>query len=452
MRFRTWPVVALALFGLIALIGISLLAARREAEQAYARLDDLNARHAAVEARLRGLRADVQLSGILIRDVLLDFEGEAAASRARLQALQADAARLIAELEPLVRAADPGHFDRLRREVERYWRLNEPLFQQPPGAGRYGFLRREIAPQRDAVMTISAEIERIHNASLEAERDAVASRASELRKYLAATLAASLALGLVVAVAAVARIRVLERRSGQEQARSEEAGQEMRRLSHQLRHTQEDERKRLSRELHDEVGQMLTALRLEIGRLERAHAVGSPGFAAVAAESKALLDRMMRAVRDLAMGLRPSMLDDLGLEPALAWQAREFSKRLGVPVALQVEGNLEQLPDAHRTCVYRVVQEALTNCARHARATAVTVAVRGRRDHIELLVQDNGVGMPEDAARRGLGLIGIAERIGEMHGTVSLEPDAGGGTRLQAIVPIQASNRPEETRVASTAG
>ena len=124
---------------------------------------------------------------------------------------------------------------------------------------------------------------------------------------------------------------------------------------------------------------MLTALRMEIGRAERAQAVGSPAFGQTMAESKALVDRMMRMVRDLAMGLRPSMLDDLGLEPALAWQAREFSRRYNVPVDLTVDGDLERLPDPQRTCVYRVVQEALTNCAKHSAATEIEVkVVRGR--------------------------------------------------------------------------
>src|ERR1700693_4158770 len=141
-----------------------------------------------------------------------------------------------------------------------------------------------------------------------------------------------LTLGVVVAIVAVIRIRVLERRSQDQHAQSEQTGHEMRRLSNQLLRTQEEERKNLSRELHDEVGQMLTALRMELGRLERAHVVGSPAFAASATESKLLIDKMMRLVRDLAMGLRPSMLDDLGLEPALAWQTREFSRHFNTPV------------------------------------------------------------------------------------------------------------------------
>src|SRR6185295_9084320 len=175
-------------------------------------------------------------------------------------------------------------------------------------------------------------------------------------------------------------ISVLERRSKEENARIRAAEDELRRLSNQLVKTQEEERKNLSRELHDEVGQMLTALRMELGRAERAQAVGSPAFAVTISESKTLIDKMMRLVRDLAMGLRPSMLDDLGLEPALAWQAREFSRRYNVPVDLKVDGDLDDLPDPHRTCIYRVVQEALTNCAKHSSATAIDIVVRRSGD------------------------------------------------------------------------
>ena len=197
---------------------------------------------------------------------------------------------------------------------------------------------------------------------------------------------------------------------------------------------------------------MLTALKMELGRLERAHAVGSPAFAASAAESKALIDKMMRLVRDLAMGLRPSMLDDLGLEPALAWQTREFSRHFNTPVDLLVEGDLERLPDPHRTCVYRVVQEALTNCAKHSEATRITVAVRGGADSLEVTVTDNGVGIDKTSSHQGLGLTGINERVKEMDGRFSIDRGPRGGTVLQAILPVPASKQRKETAVANTAG
>ena len=145
----------------------------------------------------------------------------------------------------------------------------------------------------------------------------------------------------------------------------------------------------------------------------------------------------MRAARDLAMGLRPSMLDDFGLGPALGWQAREFSRRTGVRVGVECAPDLGGLPDPVRTCLYRVAQEALTNCARHARAKEVRVAVRQDRDAVELAVEDDGVGFdPAEVRGRGLGLLGIEERVGELGGTVRVASRLYQGTRLSVRLPV----------------
>src|SRR5437762_12534891 len=128
----------------------------------------------------------------------------------------------------------------------------------------------------------------------------------------------------------------------------------------------------------------------------------------------------MRALRDIAMGLRPSMLDDLGLEAALQWQGREFSRHTGVPARVEVEGTLDHLSDAQRTCIYRVVQEALTNCARHAKAKHVLVSLRADEHGVVVVVQDDGIGFNATAARGGLGLLGMQERVQELDAIVSL--------------------------------
>jgi signal transduction histidine kinase len=449
--FRTWPVVSVALLGLVALILVSILAARSKADAAYAALDTLNKQYLEIETRLRRVRTDLHLSGILVRDYLLDASAENSEYRARLRALRTESAHLIDELRPLVRDADPVRFDTLQRELDEYWRSYRPLFDAMPLNDRYGFLRREVVPRRDAVMAISAEIEHINNTNLAAQREAAAARQRELHQYLTGMLVASLTLGLAVAVIAAIRLRVLERRSEDQHVRTQQAEQEMRRLSNQLLKTQEEERKNLSRELHDELGQMLTALRMEIGRAERAQAVGSPAFSTTVAESKSLIDKMMRLVRDLAMGLRPSMLDDLGLEPALAWQTRDFSRRYNVPVNLKVEGDLERLPDSHRTCVYRVVQEALTNCAKHSSATEIEVAVVGTGDRLDVSVTDNGVGLRTTAGHTGLGLTGIKERVKEMRGSASIQTKPEGGTVLHITLPVPVVTDTKEVRLAHSA-
>ncbi len=452
MRFRTWPVVAVALMGLLGLIIVSILAVQRKTDTAYAHLENLNAQYRDVEVRLRRVRSDLHLSGILARDSLLDTTTPAHEYRSRLLAYRTESDRMIAELEPLMRASDPIRFARLRHELNQYWALYAPLFDETTlVVDRYVFLRREIVPRRDAVMTISAELEELNVRNLHAQQLAAAERQRELHQYLTRTLALSLALGLIVAIVAVIRIRVLEGRSEEQHSRTQQAEQELRRLSNQLVRTQEEERKSLARELHDELGQMLTALRMEMGRGERAQAIGSPIFSATMAESKALVDRMMRMVRDLAMGLRPSMLDDLGLEPALAWQAREFSRRYNVPVDLVVEGDLERLPDPQRTCVYRVVQEALTNCAKHSAATEIQVQVVRGRMRLDVSVRDNGVGMDPTASHKGLGLTGIKERVKDINGSTSIQTKPGAGTIVYITLPVPAADSSKEDLVANSA-
>src|SRR6185503_20926002 len=113
--------------------------------------------------------------------------------------------------------------------------------------------------------------------------------------------------------------------------------------------------------------------RMELGRIERTRAPSETRTANAVAECRRLVDSMVRTVRDLALGLRPSMLDDFGLQPALEWHIRDFTRRYGVKVELHLDGDFTALSDAYRTCVYRTVQEALTNCIRHAQARSIAV-------------------------------------------------------------------------------
>jgi len=254
----------------------------------------------------------------------------------------------------------------------------------------------------------------------------------------------------------VIRLRVLERRSEDQRSIAEEAERQMRALSQQLVATQEEERKHLSRELHDHVGQVLTALRMELGRIERLRppdaGLRTDELVAAVGECRQLVDSMVRTVRDLALGLRPSMLDDLGLQPALEWHVRDFTRRYGLPVQLDVTGELERLPDLHKTCAYRVIQEALTNCIRHASATRVSVRVSGGPDSLEVTVADNGVGLEPERRRRGLGLRGIEERVRDQGGTMTIRTAGGAGTTLTIRLPLPATALPTEVTLARAAG
>jgi signal transduction histidine kinase len=448
MRLRTWPVAAAGLASLLLLVVYSVTTTSRRAQEIYTQLDELNTRHRAVETKLRQLRADVHLSGIFVRDYLLDTSRERAPEyRDRLAEFRATNRDTLAELRQLARARgeDDRRIASLETRLDEYWEGLDPLFDwtiYEKISRSASFLRREVLPRREAVLSIAQEIEELNNANLASQRQEVTRQTTAFSDELFAMLRRSLLLGLLVAIPAVIRLRVFERRSEQQKVVAQEAEQQMRLLSQQLVAAQEEERRKLSRELHDHVGQMLTALRMELGRIDRMRGSGDLRLGAAIGESRQLVDDMVHTVRDLALGLRPSMLDDLGLQPALEWQARDFTRRSGVPVTVEISGNLDALSDQHRTCVYRIVQEALTNCVRHANATQIRVTVRARHDALDASVSDDGVGLDPTRRAAGFGLRGIEERVRELGGSVHLHSVSGQGATLAIELPLTSEERP----------
>lgn len=438
MRFRTWIVAALGLGGLLLLIIVSLLASSRKAQEIYTQLDQLNAHHQNVDAALRRLRSDVNLSGIFVRDYLLDVARERAPEyREQIATFRERNRATVAEL--LV--VDEPQAERVRSleaQLDDYWQTFEPLFDWTISEKIFRsatFLRQEVVPRREAILMIAQEIEQLNNANLDAQRAEVARRQVVFRDDLSRLLWQTVFLGVVVAVIAVLRLRTLERRSDEQRALAQEAERQMRTLAQERDAAQEEERKNLSRELHDHVAQVLTALRMELGRIERTRTPADARIGTAVAESKKLVDNMFRTVRDLALGLRPSMLDDLGLQAALEWHVRDVASRSDVDVELHMHGNFEVLPDRYRTCVYRAVQEALTNCVRHAKARRINVSVTSDGAQLDVSVTDDGVGLDSPRRGAGLGLRGIEERVKELHGSMTIGNAEGGGTRLAIRLP-----------------
>lgn len=456
VRFRTWPVAALGLSGLLVLVAISLTTASRRAQDIYTQLDQLNTYHREVEAKFRRLRSDIHLSGILIRDYLLDTEPNPNPDyRMRIAEFKRTNLETFRELRALARRDgwDDHRTETLQARLDDYWRVYEPPFNWK-GADKLNqsaaFLRRDVIPRREAVLSLAREIEDLNNANLAAQRAEVTRRHAAFRSDLHRLVWQSLLLGLIVAVSAVVRLRVLERKSEEQREIAERAEREMRLLSQQLVATQEEERRKLSRELHDHVGQMLTALRLELGRIERLRVPTNTPVGEAVVESRQIVDKMVETVRDLALGLRPSMLDDFGLQPALEWHVRDFTRRCGLAVDLTMSGNFDGLPDPHRTCVYRTVQEALTNCVRHARAQHVDVKVTADADALSVSIADDGVGIDLARPRTGLGLRGIEERARDLDGTMTLAATPGGGTTVTILLPYSLQSR--EGALARAAG
>ena len=434
MRLNTWLVAALGLGSLVVLIAVSMLASSRKTQDIYVQLDQLNAHHRNVEARLRALRSDVHLSSIFVRDYLLDVARERAPEyRDQLAEFRRTSVATLEDLRPLVGRDD--QISSLQTKLAEYWATFDPLFDWTPSEKimrSATFLRREVVPRREAILSIAQGIEELNNANLAAQSAEVASRHAALRDDLRRLTWQTVLLGLAVALIVVFRLRVLEQRS-------DEAEQHMRELSQQLVNTQEEERKSLSRELHDHVAQVLTGLRMGLGRIERIAAPLDARVAPAVAECRSLVDDMFNTVRGLALGLRPSMLDDFGLQAALEWHVRDFTGRSAMNVDLAMDGDLDTLPDKHRTCVYRVVQEALTNCVRHASAQNVTLSVHARDGYLQVSVTDDGVGLNPIRRRNGLGLRGIDERVRELEGTMTIVREAGGGTTVAVQLPLPAS-------------
>jgi len=156
---------------------------------------------------------------------------------------------------------------------------------------------------------------------------------------------------------------------------------------------------------------------------------------------KGLVENTVGVVRNMALLLRPSMLDDLGLIPALKWQARESSKRTSMDVTVATELDSDDLPDEYKTCIYRVVQEALHNCARHSHATTVRIRVEQKENCLMLVIQDDGQGFDVEQMK-GLGLLGIQERVTRLGGKSSVHSQPGGGTILSVELPFT----PEHSR------
>jgi signal transduction histidine kinase len=398
------------------------------------------------------------MSGIFVRDYLLDSAGERAPDyRARLAEFRVANRTAFNELRSLIDKSPQSdqRLESLRAKLREYWLALDPLFDWSPAEKlnqSARFLRAEVIPRREAVLAIAQQIEEINASTMATQRTEVAGRQAELRTALNRLLWSGLLLGLVVALTAVFRLRRLEQRSDDERRVAGEAERRMRELSQQLVATQEEERKKLSRELHDHVGQVLTALRMELGSIDRLRAPQDVPLGNSVAESRQLVDNMVRTVRDLALGLRPSMLDDFGLQPALEWHARELTRRYGLPVDLRVTGDLSRLADPYATCVYRVVQEALTNCVRHAAASQICVTVTGTKESLAVTVADDGVGIQPQSRKSGLGLRGIEERVRDLEGTVEIHSTPGMGTSLHIGIPLPQSTVQEEVTFARVAG
>jgi signal transduction histidine kinase len=222
---------------------------------------------------------------------------------------------------------------------------------------------------------------------------------------------------------------------------SQHLQEQLRYLSRQLLLAQEEERKKISRELHDEIAQTLTGINVRLAALKAEATVNTKGLQQKISSTQRMVEKSVDIVHRFARELRPTVLDDLGLIPALHSFVKTFSKQTQVRVRLTVYAAVEKLDGVQRTVLYRVVQEALTNVARHAHASRVDVSIQKLRRAVGVTIQDDGKSFPVERVlhaktNKRLGLLGMRERVEMVGGRLHIESAPGQGTTIRAEIPL----------------
>jgi two-component system sensor histidine kinase DegS len=228
-------------------------------------------------------------------------------------------------------------------------------------------------------------------------------------------------------------------------AQSRRLQDQSRRLAHQILSAQEEERKEISRELHDEVAQILAGINVQLAALKEAAAINSRSLRQRIAQTQRLVEQSVEVVHRYARELRPALLDDLGLSPALRSYIKNLPGRKGLRIRFTAFSGVEVLNNTRRTVLYRVAQEALTNVARHAHARLVTVRIHQIPDAVRLEVHDDGKSFPVDRilasnTSKRLGLLGMRERVEMVGGDFAIESAPGKGTTVRAEIPFRGNH------------
>jgi signal transduction histidine kinase len=432
--------------GLLLIMGLAGIDALLVLRQFRRNDEQIRSRYLFQNHVLNEIRSDVYVSGTYVRDYLLEPDPERAEGyRNNLEDVRKHMESALELYGRQVTAAEVQHYSALRTELTSYWEILAPVFRWTPEERRrsgYIFSRDEVLPRRQNMLEIADRIAAFNEQQLTAGNDQVVSLLFHFQTRLLGTLVAALVLGLGMAFFSTRKILRLEDQARLRYEEAAEARSQLKDLSARLVQAQETERRALSRELHDEVGQSLSAVLVELRNLSSGLTIRSEEQSLSHVETvKGLVENTVGVVRNMALLLRPSMLDDLGLIPALKWQARESSKRTSMDVTVATELDSDDLPDEYKTCIYRVVQEALHNCARHSHATTVRIRVEQKENCLMLVIQDDGQGFDVEQMK-GLGLLGIQERVTRLGGKSSVHSQPGGGTILSVELPFT----PEHSR------
>ena len=396
------------------------------------------------------LRTDTYRSATLVRDYVLDHDDfRAARHKTELLAVRSrveDALNQYAIEAPL---EEKSAIQSLRQHAESYWSSLAPALDWSGSARRAQgevILRAAIVPKRDELVQFVKQVSDLDDRTLDAAEERIQLLQAQFQRRVIAISMLALVLGSVLATVVVRHVKRLGTEAASRFSEVRAAREGLKRLSDRLVVVQEEERRHLSRELHDDLGQTMSAMLIELSKAESMPAVGTSRRDQLASVRR-LAEENVAKIRNMALLLRPAMLDELGLVPALRWHVREVGRRTGLQVKLIADELNDDLPESNRICIYRVIQEALNNCVKHSQASEVRVMMQRDAEGLTISVQDDGVGFDPEH-NKGLGLLGMMERVGALGGHFHIESQPGRGTVLSTYFSLESDQcRPEEESV-----
>jgi len=417
------------------------------------RLAEAQARSASIYAQflrdqelLFTISRQVLLGSVYVRDALIESaEQSAAVAHYQIRNLQAQVERELEHYETIDSSVDAAAWRRLEKELRDYWetaaRLTAPESASWTWKAASSLLHTQVIQQREVITQLSDEIRQMMARDYLQEEKQLNDVHVQLRRRLWETTAVAVILGFGVAFLATRYAARLEAQIREDHAEVARNRGDLQRLSERLVRVQEDERRTVARELHDEIGQALTAVKVELAVALRSVGADRRAVAALA-EARMVTEHALSNVRDLSQLLRPAMLDDFGLPDTLKWYLRKFSDRTGIRTELVDDRLSERLPTDVEVSAYRAIQEGLTNVSRHAHATSCRVFVQRLPSSLIVTVEDDGRGFRAGRDSTGdqgagLGLVGIRERAVNLGGTFRIE-SGDKGTRLTIEFPLTA--------------
>jgi signal transduction histidine kinase len=414
----------------------------------------INARYMRAQEVLSTVRSQVLLGSVYVRDALLDPDVTTAADyRRRFEESYRTVDQALQQYVPVLDSdAEREQVTRLRGEIDDFRRTMLDVLATD--ATRWAteartLLRTRVMPKRELVVDLSEQAQALNRNAFVQQQSAAAGMYAITQRRMWQGLGVALVASFGIALLAALYAGRLEDRLRRQRAKDLQNTRDLQDLSAKLLSAQEEERRTIARELHDEVGQALTAMKVELAIAQRA--IDGAGDAAHALDdARSIADGVLHTVRDLSHLLHPALLDDLGLAAATEWYLKGFGRRHGLRADVLYDRMDERLTPETEAAVYRIIQEALTNVAKHAKASRCRVYLQRLTNTLLVTIEDNGVGFdpadtrPADGSR-GLGLVGIRERVAQLRGTLRLESGQDSGTRVTIEVPAQRRNGIDES-------